>query len=235
MLKKLFLLFVLAIAGGVGTAYYFYRQATDLPNWYRNAEVDNTSEEVQSSVSTEEINLALNQNLLPQDTIEERLSQAKSQEEVQITEQEIQNWILSEIAKDEKAKAFLQSTKAIHTQLKEDKFELGTIIDTSRLSQLGVGEQQQQAIEKFLENVPQLQNRDIHLAIEGKLEAKNGKIILGKDTKVKVGKLNFSISEIAQKFGISEDQLQQELGFNLENTKIDNINIDPEVVKIDVQ
>ena len=112
---------------------------------------------------------------------------------------------------------------------------MGTIIDTSRLPQLGLGEQQQQAIEKFLDSVPQLQNRDIHLAIEGKLEAKNGKIILGKDSKIKVGKLDFSINEIAQKLGVSEDQLQQELSFNLENTKVDNINIDPEVIKIDVQ
>ena len=112
MLKKLFLLVVLAIAGGIGTAYYFWRQATDLPNWYRNAEIGNTSEEVQSPLSTEEINVSLNQNLLFQNTIEERLSQAKSQEEVQITEQEIQNWILSKITKDEKAKAFLQSSKA---------------------------------------------------------------------------------------------------------------------------
>ena len=53
--------------------------------------------------------------------------------------------------------------------------------------------------------------------------AKNGQLTLPNNSQVKIGKLTFTLSEVAQKLDVSPDRLQQSLNLNIDQLNLHDL------------
>jgi ribosomal protein S9 len=215
-LKKSLIVIALVVAGVVGVGYYYWQQATFLPNWYSETSADKNSQESVTDASN------INRNL----------NRQKTKGEIQLNQEELNNLITDNLAKDNRLKQVLPATKAINSDIKDGKLEIGAIVNTSKLSQLNLKESERAIIEQIMQKVPQLQNRDIYVGIQGTPQIKDGKIILGQESQVKVGKLSFTIPEIAQKLNLPAAKLQQDLALDVGQLNLQDIEINQGEIKL---
>jgi ribosomal protein S9 len=215
-LKKSLIVIALVVAGVVGVGYYYWQQATFLPNWYSETSADKNSQESVTDASN------INRNL----------NRQKTKGEIQLNQEELNSLITDNLAKDNRLKQVLPATKAINSDIKDGKLEIGAIVNTSKLSQLNLKESERAIIEQIMQKVPQLQNRDIYVGIQGTPQIKDGKIILGQESQVKVGKLSFTIPEIAQKLNLPAAKLQQDLALDVGQLNLQDIEINQGEIKL---
>jgi ribosomal protein S9 len=215
-LKKSLIVIALVVAGVVGVGYYYWQQATFLPNWYSETSADKNSQESVTDASN------INRNL----------NRQKTKGEIQLNQEELNSLIVDNLAKDNRLKQVLPATKAINSDIKDGKLEIGAIVNTSKLSQLNLKESERAIIEQIMQKVPQLQNRDIYVGIQGTPQIKDGKIILGQESQVKVGKLSFTIPEIAQKLNLPAAKLQQDLALDVGQLNLQDIEINQGEIKL---
>jgi hypothetical protein len=80
-----------------------------------------------------------------------------------------------------------------------------------------------------------LKDRDVYLGIVGKPMFDGKQIEFDESTQVKVGNMNFTISQIAENLGVSPDKIQQAIDLNLrsKSLKIDRIDLQNDGLKIE--
>ena len=201
---------ILAIAGVAGAAYYYWQQATSLPNWYQKS-AENTNKPTE----------------VPAVVIEK-----KSGGEVKLNRQQLDRFITDNLARDSKLQQVLSSTKAIHSDIKDGKLEIGAIVNTANLSQINLSANEQFIIEQLMQKIPQLQNRDIYVSVQGTPQIKDGKIILAPDSKIKIGNLSFTPAEIAAKLNIPVEKIQQNLTIDIQRFSLQDIQLNQDEIKL---
>lgn len=206
----------LVIAGVAGIGYYYWRQVTFLPDWYSKSSRVNNLPEQPTSIGN----------------IDSNLKSRRAKDEIKLNQEKLERLITNNFAKDDRIKYFLTSTKAIHSDIKDGKLEIGAIVNTENLSQVNLQQKERAIIEQIMQKVPQLQNRDIYVAIQGTPQVKDGKIILDRNSEIKVGKLSFTITEIAKKLNISPEQIQQSLALDAGQFNLQNIELNQGEIKL---
>lgn len=203
MLRKLRMVAILAIAGVAGAVYYYWQQATSLPNWYHKS-AENTSKIQESSPA---------------------IINKKTSGEVKLTSKQLNQFITNNLPQDHKLKQILPSTKAIHSDIKDGKLEIGAVVNTSNLSEMNLSANERFVIEQLTQKIPQLQNRDIYVAVQGTPQLKDGKIVLGKDSQIKVGNLSFTPAEIAARLNLPVEKIEQQLAVNVQKLNLKEIKL----------
>lgn len=233
MFKKLLIVIALAIAGVAGAAYYYWQQATFLPNWYQKSlGVNNLQESLTAPAPPKSIDDMI--QIPSASSINSNLANKNIKGEIQVSEEELNRLIVYNLAKNNKLKQILPATKSVNSNISDGQLEIGAIINTSNLSQLNLKESERATIEGIMQKVPQLQNRDIYVAIQGTPQIKDGKIILGKESQVRVGKLSFTVAEVAQKLNIPAAKLQQNLALDIEQLNLQDIDLNQGEINLKV-
>jgi CBS-domain-containing membrane protein len=216
MLKKLLILFSIALVVGFTAGFYYWRQVTGLPEWYHQN--NNITEQIAPEKQTTNI----------------QVTGANNNATINLDRQDINRLLEKRIAENSQYSQLLRSAKSIQANLDNNILEVGGVFNASEISKENLDETQKVILDKTLQSFPQLKNIDIYVGIVGQPRVENGHLILERDSKVKVGKLSFRIDEFAQKFGLSTEQLQQYLNLEIARLNIQELKLDNDKIIIEI-
>ncbi|MFM7192865.1 MAG: hypothetical protein ACKN9E_15895 [Microcystaceae cyanobacterium] len=220
MLKKLLFWLGGAFVVSGAIAYYFWQEATHIPQWYQ---ASRTEEVNPSSVTEPALPPAIEAKIATQIQQKSQGNPPSNQAiAVNLSYPEVNQWLTTEINQQLRTQTakVLPSAPTIQTQLKDNRLEIGTVINSQQLASAKFSRSQQAIVDRLMTNFPQLQNQTFYLGVEGKPQVKEGQLVLDKNSQVRVGNLTFSVTEVAQKIGVSPQTLQRALTIDLGNVNL---------------
>ncbi|MGI0491226.1 hypothetical protein ACN4EG_05400 [Alkalinema pantanalense CENA528] len=188
-------------AAGVGIAIA-YQQATSLPDGYRNAAQTYLLEPDTLQAEARQVEQKLRS--LNQENVSVSLSPA-----------EVKVLVTSTIAQVSQQVKASTAIKGIHTEIKNNQLQAGAVVDLAELQQSQLSHQEKALLRDAIQRIPGFHDRQIYLGLEGQPRMVNGQIQLDPNTQVKVGKLSFSLNQIAQRVGVPPEHLQNQINRTL--------------------
>ncbi|KAB8316188.1 hypothetical protein SD81_023450 [Tolypothrix campylonemoides VB511288] len=217
MFKRLLLLLCCAIGGTGAVLFFFWQQATQLPAGHTNPSIIASptpiTEETQTQIQQSQ------QQVLSK--IFEHLKDSNAKGEVQLDANEVNTLIVSGIAKTTDKSRLAQAVVSTNTQIQDGKISAGAVIDLRTIPIKELPAEEQAAISQLLSTVPILKYRPIYIEVEGKPSIHNKQVTLDDKTRVKVGNLSFPLSDMYQRFGISEESVKQQVSNELKNLPVE--------------
>lgn len=211
-----------AVLVGVGlTAFHYWQQATRLPEWY-SQETSQTNRIVLGSPQVEQERANLDAR------IASSVQQASGGPvDVQLTPQELNNLVASEIGRHTAGSGLAQAVKGVNTTIQNGKVESGAVVNLAEVPKNSLSNRDRANLDRLFSAFPNLQDRSLYVGIEGKPAVQDGQLILSQDTRVKLGDLSFTLPEVAQRLGISEQELQRQISLQLQTNglKISDIEL----------
>lgn len=217
MFKRLLLLLCCAIGGTGAVLFFFWQQATQLPTVYTNPSIIASPTPITEQTQTQ-IQQSQQQVL---SKIFEHLKDSNAKGEVQLDANEVNTLIASGIAKTTDKSGLAQAVVSTNTQIQDGKISAGAVIDLRTISVKELSVEEQAAISQLLSTVPILKYRPIYIEVEGKPSIHNKQVTLDDKTRVKLGNLSFPLSDMYQRFGISEESVKQQVSKELKNLPVE--------------
>ncbi|OUC12444.1 MAG: hypothetical protein B0A82_22605 [Alkalinema sp. CACIAM 70d] len=203
MLMKRVALIGLGVLGsaGVGLAIA-YHQATSLPDGYRN--------QAQTSL------LAPNELQAEVQQVEQKLrSLSPENSSVSLSSTDVKVLVTATIAQISQQVKASTAIKGVHTEIDNNQLHAGAVVDLAALQQSQLSRQEKALLQEAIQRIPGFHDRQIYLGLEGQPRMVNGQIQLDPNTRVKVGKLSFSLDQIAQRVGVAPEQIQSQINRTL--------------------
>jgi hypothetical protein len=204
MFKKLLILFSIALVGGFIAGFYYWQQFTSLPEWYQGQDSN-----------------PINQN-------------KQTEQQKQKANEEINQLLVQQISEKSQSSQLLRSAKSIQAHLENNQLEIGGVFNPSEIPVGSLDETQQFILDKAIQTFPQLQDLDIYVGIIGQPKVENGRLILDDNSKLRVGKLTFTVDEIAQRFGLAPDKLQQYLELEIAKLNLQGVKINDDTMTLEI-
>jgi hypothetical protein len=197
--NKAFFLSVFVVFGAVGgVAAYYWNQATHLPTWYTAS-----SQPLPEGVGS--ANDLLVQKLAT-------AGAANAPVSITLTEAEINQVVLGAIAQEPATAQLLSAAKGINTSLENNRIESGMVVNLSDIPPGALPAQGQQALTQLTQRFPILADRDIYIGVKGSPQVEGGRLVLGNDTVVTIGRFQLPLADLASQLGLSQGQLEAQLG-----------------------
>lgn len=182
-----------AIVGG-GIAYAWNR-VTVLPDWYAQGEVvPDATVSVSDLISSNAADL-----------------NGDGQLEVTLNETDFNQVVVSALADRPQTAPLLEHAKGVNTSIERDRIESGLVMNLSEIPTEALPDQGQQALTQLTETFPMLAGRDIYVGIEGSPRIVDGELHFDEDALVKVGQFSIPLREVADRFGLSQIELERQL------------------------
>ncbi len=199
----LFLIFG-AIAGTAAAIAFYWNRATALPTWYASAEDP-------SLLGAGAENL-LQAKLASGDGV--RYGE-NNQVEITLSEAELNQVIVAELARSPETSRFLQAAQGINTTIDGDRINGGVVFNMRDLPTQDLPPDGQRVVQQAVNNLPMLRERDIYVGVEGSPRLENGRLVFDEDTRIRLGNMRLTVPEVARLLGISPAQLQEQIDLAL--------------------
>lgn len=138
-----------------------------------------------------------------------------SSNDVVISEGELSQMVTEALASQPYTAPILDSAQDIRTSLANGRLESGVVMNLSKLPVEALPEEGQQVVEQITQTFPFLANRDVYLGVEGSPTIVGGQFSLD-DTHVKIGQIKLPVANVASQLGISQADIENQLGAVLE-------------------
>lgn len=242
-MKKLFFVLLIFSCVGFSFLYYSWRQATQLPEWYtpqsKNTQnplsVGNESdiraaqarlkEKIEGSIANslanrEESSLPITSPISPSiqannNSTEQEISKSKNVE-IELTNQDVNDFVMTAIAKQKSHSQVLANAQSFHTTIQDGRMESGAVVNFADITKNKLAETERTSVGKVLAAFPFLENKEVYIGLSGRPRIENGQLKLEQDTKIKIGNLSLSLSEVSQKLGIPQEKIEQKLNQSLQ-------------------
>jgi hypothetical protein len=133
---------------------------------------------------------------------------------ITLSEPEVNQLILDGLAQVPEAQSVLQSAQGISTTIQGQRVRSGITLNPANLPTESLPPQAQRAL--GMANL--LGSNSLYVGIEGSPRVENGRLVLGNDTQVQVGRINLTLADIERATGMSADQISQTLSVTLPQT-----------------
>ncbi|MBD2040027.1 hypothetical protein [Microcoleus sp. FACHB-672] len=242
-MKKVSLIILSLSIGVVGIVYYQWQQFTNLPEWY--TQQAQASPNLINFKNPEEVKEAKTQlegkidaylvSKESQPVLEEPKNDSPFNTQpivgsanaaagktfdpdsvaINLDATEFNTLVVSNLVENARSSPLLESAEGFKTTIKNGAIEAGVVLNISQIptDQLAAGERT--AFNKAIQTFPFMENRQVYLALEGKPSLEQGTLKFDDNTKVKVGNLSMTLSELSQKLGIPQEQLNQKINLEL--------------------
>ncbi|MGH1344722.1 MAG: hypothetical protein ACRBN8_24395 [Nannocystales bacterium] len=226
MLKKVAIaLGVLVLLAGVAV-FVLYRQATALPDWAdaevaEQAAADPNAPIVWEAESEGDEPLAPElEAALPADpptsppATEAQAPPSASRPAQARPKKKAKRYVLRGFHRRGKGagKDAVRASKAV---LEGGRLEAGVVLDLARIQDAKMSDSDRGLYEGALDAFPPLRKKNVYVGVETRPVRKQGVLQLGKDAKLRVGSIRYSIGSAAGKLGMSEAGLRKNLNRHL--------------------
>ena len=187
MLRKILIALVVLLLLAVGVAAYLWHEATALPDWY----TENPTQAVGEASAAEPL------------------------------------WVPAADGESQEMRNFHTRTKRIKPALrraikgsrvtykKNGRVEAGMVANVGDIREEELSANDRSFLDQATSAFPSLKQRDIYIGVEGDTVTKNGVVQLGKNPRVKIGNLSYSLPDAAARLGLNEAKLRAELNAEL--------------------
>jgi len=216
-----------------GIAWYFWQQATALPDWY---DEDVSESETADKPDHRSPNLPKQHSpsgpheftWQPAGEMKQEKSQHSQESKNQKTEkfsstpkkskkQEIRNFHVVQLARHPQFKGAIKSSRANY---ENGKLEAGVVIDVSAISKTSMSSRDRKTLDQLVKTFPSLRGKAVYLGIEDN-PPRSGEILqLSPKTTVRIGKLKLSLNQLGNQIGSSGSAIRQMLNRELKANKV---------------
>jgi hypothetical protein len=91
----------------------------------------------------------------------------------------------------------------------DGQLEAGAVLNLSDADLESLSKEEREHYQETIDAFPALTERDVYVGVEGGVEERNGRLVLGPDAELRVGDSRYSISTAARRLGMSEDELRK--------------------------
>jgi hypothetical protein len=235
MRKILFRLFLLAFIGGGGSFYYIWQQATKLPDEYVEAIEANKQDSAMVPLEPSQIT---SQAIASRNKITQPIAKAKVGQKVDIklSNRDLNNLIIEKLAGSQADRQIPSGISGINTSIKDGRINTGALVNLDRLAHDAKPGSKTAGLTKLTEKLPFLKDRDVYIGIVGKPMFDGKRIEFDESTQIKVGNMNFTITQLSENLGVSPEKIQQAIDLKLlqqKGLKIDRIDLQKDGLKIE--
>ena len=234
MKKILIKLILLALVGGAGSVYYLWQQATKLPDEYVEAISATKTDSPDLPLPSRQIS---EQATVSKSKITTPIDRAKVGQKVavKLNDRDLNNLVVAKLANSQTNKQVPAGVKGISTNIKNGKIHTGALVNLDKLAKDGKPGSQAAALSKITDRLPFLKDRDVYIGIVGKPVVEGNRIKFDEDTQIKVGNMNFTISQLAENLGVSEAKIQQAIDFQLQqqNLQVNRVDLTNNQIEIE--
>ena len=222
------------LIGTIGGAYYVWQEAIKVPDEYTKAnnddKTDSQSLPLQPSQITERAAVSKQKITVP---IEQ--AQIGQKVTVKLNDRDLNNLVLARLAISQPNKQVPVGIKGIKTNIKDGKIHTGALVNLGKLAHNAQPGSQTAALSKLTDKLTFLKDRDVYIGIIGTPVVEGSQIKFGQDTEIKVGNMNFTISQLAENLGVSPAKIQQTIDLNLQqkNFQVDRVNLEKNGLSIE--
>lgn len=237
-MKKIGVTFLGIAAGTSLLVYYYWNQATALPEWYTASEKLNKTQANRSqNQKSKAVGTQAEKARAAKQSLEKKVeaslresNQAGNQHtsdrksvQVKLNEGDINNIVSSEVSKNAENTKLLKAVKGSNTTIKSGKVESGFVANLSDVpvNELPAGEKS--VLEKLTKAFPHLKDQEVYIGIVGQPEVENHKIKFDDNTLIRVGNLRFPLSELAKRLDIPKADLERSISFELGKLKVNHV------------
>jgi hypothetical protein len=193
-------------AGAAAATAFYWNRATALPTWYSTSGADTAVADVSTSGNLLRAKLASGQGVRYGDN---------NRVEISLTEAELTQLLAEGIAQTPQAAAFLPAAESLNATIRGDRVAGGIVVNPADIPTQNLPPQARQALETAFSTIPMLGDRPLYIGIEGSPRVDNGRLVLGNDTRVQIGRVNLSLEDVSRLIGISPAQLNERINLAL--------------------
>jgi hypothetical protein len=234
MQKIIIKLIVLAVIGTIGGLFYFWQEATKVPDEYIEAIAASDTDPQALPPQPQQI---IEHETMSNGKIAAQIDRAKIGQKVavKLSNNDLNNLVVAKLAAFQTNKQVPAGIKGISTRIKDGKIQAGALVNLAQLTQDGKPGSQAAALSKLTDKLPFLKNREVYIGIVGKPVVDGSRIEFDRDTQIKVGNVNLTISQLADNLGVAPAKIQQaiELTLKQQHLRIDRINLDNNEIAIE--
>jgi hypothetical protein len=191
-------------AGAAAATALSWNRATALPTWYSTSGADTT---VADTISASSDNL-----------LRDKLASGQgvrygdhNRVEISLTEAELTQLLRQGLAQTPQAAPLLPAAESLNATIDGDRISGGMVINPADLPTESLPPQARQALETALSTVPMLGDRPLYIGLEGSPRIDNGRLVLGDDTRVQIGRVNLTLADVARLMGLDPAQLTEKV------------------------
>jgi hypothetical protein len=228
MFKRLLYILSLSLTGTGAVFFFFWYQATQLPDWYKKSQIQpftppTAEDNVPSPAQIEQLQEAQKQQAQKQvlRKISNHLKGSKGKGEVQLDAKEVNALIDSGIAQSSDKSRLAQAVVSTKTQIENGTISTGAVIDLREIPFNELQKGEQILVSQLLSILPILRYHPVYVELEGKPTLRNKQVSLDESTRVKLGNISFSLLDLSERFGFSEERLKQQVVQKLENLPVE--------------
>ncbi|HSM81919.1 MAG TPA: hypothetical protein VLS96_09540 [Nodosilinea sp.] len=197
----------LTAGAAAATAFYWHR-ATALPTWYSTSGADTA---VAENISTGSGNL-----------LRDKLASGQgvrygtdNQVEISLTEAELTQLLAEGLAQTPQAAPLLPLAESLSATITGDRVAGGLVVNPADLPTQTLPPEARQALETALSTLPMLGDRPLYIGIEGSPQVNNGRLVLGTDTRIQIGRVKLSLEDVARLTGLDPAQITERINVAL--------------------
>ncbi|HZG37746.1 MAG TPA: hypothetical protein VEZ50_03610 [Nodosilinea sp.] len=194
-------------AGAAAATAFYWNRATALPTWYSTSGADTAV----AAAGTGGGNL-----------LQSKLASGQgvrygnnNQVEISLSEAELTQLLAEGIAQTPQAAALLPAAGSLNATIRGDRVSGGMVVNPADLPTQSLPPQARQALNTALDTVPMLGDRPLYIGIEGSPRVTNGRLVLGDDTRVQIGRVNLSVADVARLTGLDPAQITERINLAL--------------------
>ena len=227
MLKTIFKLLAVVLLASGGGLYYVWQQAIKLPDDYQKETVNSKPG---TPVPTLQSSQIIARAAVSKQKIVAPIEQAKVGQkiDVKLSDLDLNNLVIAKLATSQPSKQLPTGVTGVKTNIKDGKIHIGALVNLGQLAASGTSGSQTAALTKLTDKLTFLKGRDVFVGIVGTPIVDGSQVKFSEDTEIKVGGMNFTISQLADNLGVSPAKIQQIIDLQLQqkNFKIDRVNLD---------
>jgi hypothetical protein len=198
-----------AVGSGLG---YAGMQTSTLPEWYSQTTEGFSEIASMDSSSTDSSSTGDSAGDDVSASAETRSEQSFGDDVLSVIPADQLNQMVTEaIASQPYTAPILDVAKGINTSIQNGRIESGVVMNLTDLPMAALPAEGQQAIAQLTQTFPFLANRDVYLGVEGSPKVVDGALSLD-DTHIKIGQLKLPIDSVAQQLGLSQGDIEQQIG-----------------------
>lgn len=236
---------------GIGAGlFWFWRQATYLPDWYTQAPTNADTEPVLSGADVDQaeerqalkLKLARQVEPIPTASSISRPSAPSSSDEpplpaveapppsgtptheVTLDADTFNEFVVSAIPQTSQSEVIFPAIKAINTAIEQGQVKTGLVVNMAELPLEQLPEQTRSHLEQALKTFPFLKDQEVYLGIVGQPRLESGRVLLGEDAKVQVGGLTLDLADAAERIGLPVETLESKINLQLGQLQVQDIN-----------
>jgi hypothetical protein len=232
-MKRMLIAACLAVASVGAVAFYYWQQATQLPDWYGSTQPDSLSQTGQINASTSppgdvitdtnrsterdrrqpnsQPSVSITQPTKKVGTVPETPPKQPTPTKTEVQQKELTRLFTNEITRKAEDKRLGAALKGANTTIQNGNIESGAVVNFKDISLEQLPPDERDFLTKLVTAFPALGQQSFYIGIEGKPTIKDGQAQLNDDMRIKLGKLSFTPAQLSERLGIPEEQIRQQI------------------------